>query len=98
MVTGIVKGKDLLEYSNKNFKSVVYKKFNDHHMYSLEDVNNIINIYNKINSNSKIILTTEKDFMKLNEFHILKNKTFYLPIQIKINKQKKFIKQIINIC
>ena len=73
-------------------------KFNDHHNYTSSDINNIVSYYSSLKSAKKIILTTEKDSIKLIKFEkkFLNIKIFYLPIEIKLDKAKNFEKKLID--
>jgi tetraacyldisaccharide 4'-kinase len=74
---------------NKNNCNYDHLKFKDHYNYSKYDLKNI--------SESEIILTTEKDFVKLST--IFKDRPiYYLPIQIKLHSKEKFDNLILNYC
>jgi len=60
--------------------------FPDHHNYTDNDLGNIIN-YSKTN-NLKII-TTEKDYLKINEK--FQKEMLYLKLKLKILNEKKFL-------
>jgi len=62
-----------------NFKISKEVTFPDHYNYSQNDIENIINQANKINSE---IITTEKDYVKLSEVH--KKSINFLQINLKI--------------
>lgn len=96
LITGIAKGGDLFDYTKTKFNSVTYKKFSDHHNYSFDESEQIFEEYSNLHSNSKIILTTEKDFMKLGRFSSLKGILFYIPTGVNIHEKEQFIKQIHN--
>jgi tetraacyldisaccharide 4'-kinase len=65
--------------------------FTDHHHFTEKD---ILEIKNK--ANNKIIITTEKDFVRL-KGRIPKEQLFYLPIQSKfLFEGKNFDKTILN--
>jgi tetraacyldisaccharide 4'-kinase len=65
--------------------------FPDHHPFSEND---ILNIKNK--AEHKIIVTTEKDFVRL-QAAVLKAQLYYLPIKSKlISNQETFDKIILN--
>tara|TARA_B100000900_G_scaffold183726_1_gene155863 strand:+ start:888 stop:1817 length:930 start_codon:yes stop_codon:yes gene_type:complete len=75
----------------KNNSFNIFKNFNfpDHYSFKSSEINNIIK-YAK-NNNCKII-TTEKDFLRLDDK--FKNKMEYLKIEIKIKKYDTFYKYI----
>ena len=66
-----------------NFEHLNYK---DHHDFSLQDIDTL--------KNKTLIITTEKDFMRLKQYDVLKDKLFYLPITIKIDKAAVFSQKI----
>lgn len=76
--------------------------FPDHHAFLLKDYNLIINRFESVNSDEKIILVTEKDAARMvsdvNFPESLKSKIFFLPIQVKIlnNQESQFIQKIQN--
>ena len=80
LVTGIAKTNPLTEYLK--FQNVDYQhlKFKDHHNFTKINFTKIDDNFNKINSENKIILTTEKDYVRA--FSNKKN-VFYLPIETK---------------
>ena len=77
--------------------------FPDHHDYKERDIRDIVLRYDKIDDSKKIIVTTEKDAVKLSGLKevipsLLKEKLFFLPVQIKFldDKQHEFDKIILN--
>ncbi len=90
LVTGIADSYHL-RYHLKYLK-FDYLDFSDHHNYSKNDLKKILD-----NSDGKLILTTEKDYVKLSA--LIKSKfLFYLPINIIFEKKEKknFEKTIID--
>ncbi len=82
--------------------------FPDHHQYSEKDLRKITKKFNEIDSKNKVIITTEKDAVRLMEKDIepaIKKNLYYLPMKIEfINGNKdefeehifKFIKKLIH--
>ena len=71
-------------------------KFSDHHKYTEKDISTILDAFMKIKT-KKIILTTEKDVIKIKQFDsLIKNILYYLPIEVKLDNEEKFIKQILS--
>jgi tetraacyldisaccharide 4'-kinase len=65
LVTGIAKPKPLLDFcdtQNIDFKHLDYP---DHYNFKEEDIENIKDEFSKIDCENKLILTTEKDFVRL---------------------------------
>jgi tetraacyldisaccharide 4'-kinase len=92
LITGIANPKPMLQYLNKNQVNFQHLQFNDHHDFSEKEIVNIKHQFDKIEAEQKIILTTEKDFMRLeNRLEQLS----YLPIETSfINKKKIFDKNV----
>jgi len=68
LVCGIANPKPLKEYLLNNTHVYYQKDFSDHHIFSIEDLNEIKNLFHNISSKRKIILTTEKDAVRLTKF------------------------------
>ncbi|UUV21503.1 tetraacyldisaccharide 4'-kinase [Paenimyroides aestuarii] len=63
--------------------------FPDHHFFSNKDINNILQ-----KANGRKIITTEKDYMRLQNL-LPKNQLFYLPIEMLFLKNQKTFLNII---
>ncbi|MGY0407822.1 MAG: tetraacyldisaccharide 4'-kinase, partial [Polaribacter sp.] len=77
LITGIANPKPLtnyLEAKKINFKHLM---FSDHHHFSDKEIKEIQQRFNAINSENKLLLTTEKDYTRL----INRLKISYLPIK-----------------
>ena len=83
-------------------KNIVPIKFGDHHHFTKNDISNIQKIFNNIVTANKIILTTEKDAMRLKSAayaEAIKNlPLFYIPIEIEFhnNDKQAFNEQILH--
>ena len=64
-------------------------KFPDHHEYSVETLENLIN---KAKENNNILLTTEKDYFRIAENY--KQNISFLKIEVEIENRNQFIDQI----
>jgi tetraacyldisaccharide 4'-kinase len=83
ILAGIAKPKYFIDYLNSGNDEVMI--YPDHHNFSETEISEI----NELAKN-KIIVTTEKDFMRLNG-KIISSKLFYLPIETKfISENEKF--------
>ncbi len=76
----------LLDYLNDKVNYVKALEYEDHHFFNNFDVSNLKNEFDKLEGDPKIILTTEKDAMRL-ELHrdfILQNKMpiYVLPVEV----------------
>jgi len=80
LVTGIANPKPFVNHIEKTHKILKHFHFEDHHRYSVEDLNRING-----EAGTRSIITTEKDMVKLinpNLFsHIQNSSWFYLPIE-----------------
>ena len=90
MVAGIANPYPLEAYLKEKINFVETITFPDHHEFSSRDVENIIGRFEQILSRNKILVTTEKDMMRLKQPDLLiKLKSLplcYVPIEIKLNK------------
>ncbi|MFL5740335.1 MAG: tetraacyldisaccharide 4'-kinase [Flavisolibacter sp.] len=69
LVTGIANPKPLKSYLEERIQTYYMMHYNDHHIFSIDDWKDIRNRFDAIDSEKKIILTTEKDAMRLLKFH-----------------------------
>lgn len=83
LVTGIANPRPLKKKMEELFKAYYLLQFNDHHIFSIDDLNTIKERFNKIEADKKLILTTEKDAVRLFKFNTeLTNLPLYIiPIQ-----------------
>ena len=102
LVTGIANPKPLKEYIVENIsKDIQVIEYSDHYDFKDADFNKIEQVFKSINTDKKIIITTEKDAMRLQKFsniaNNLKDSFFYIPIQVKFlnNRTDNFNQQII---
>ena len=92
IVAGIGNPMPLVEFWQSKC-SVELMAFPDHHNYSSSDITAIHEKFGKFASENKVIITTEKDYMRLQQFDEVfdqKNAWHYQPIAITIKNQKKF--------
>lgn len=87
LLAGIAKPKPFFDYLHADTDEIM--AFSDHHNFSESE---IIGIKNK--AKDKIIVTTEKDFVRL-EAKILKKQLFYLPIKSQLVANQEAFDQII---
>ncbi len=102
LITGIAYPKPLKEYIQTMCSRIEHIAFSDHHEYKQTDIESIKEALADINGNDKLILTTEKDAVRLVENQYLSDELklnlFYIPIAIQFLKEedKVFNKQIID--
>ena len=91
LVTGIANAKPLVEFlSNKGLK-FDHLEYSDHYNFRASDIENL--------ATKSLIVTTEKDYVRLSVNERLKDQLYYLPIEIKIDKSEVFntmIKAFVN--
>ena len=101
LFTGIANTQPLEHYLKSQIKTIIPAKFPDHHSFTINDLLIVKKIFDNIAAANKIILTTEKDAMRLKgpEFSSILNglPIFYVPIEIEFNDKDKneFNEQII---
>lgn len=97
LVTGIANPKPLEEYLSKiaNVKAI---SFNDHHDFTISEIQRIHNLFDTFAEGEKCIVTTSKDYIRLkNSVHektIQKYPWFYQEIMVNIDKEKELIEKI----
>lgn len=99
MVTGIANPSGLIEYLRRHTDKLETLIFPDHHEFDSKDLVKITETFNNIANQSKIIVTTEKDAMRLRDPEIdpaiKKLPLFFLPIEVFIHQEEeKFNKMI----
>lgn len=65
LVTGIANPSSLLTYLKKENIKFKHLKYPDHHEFSRSDINRINTVFNEKSTVKKIIVTTEKDYVRL---------------------------------
>lgn len=89
LITGIAKAESIKAKAEATFKNCKHLEFNDHHAFTWKDIDGIMEEFNKI-SGEKILLTTEKDFVRLMDFESILEYLYYWRISIKIEDEKSF--------
>ena len=96
---GVAHPKPLLEEMKHRYRHVELMAFSDHHNYSKKDVENILQRYQRMQGDRKIIVTTEKDWARFNNSPYLCQfdsvPLFVAPIKTKIDNEKKFNEEIL---
>ena len=87
LVTGIANPDPLVLFLKEQGFSFTHKKYADHHRFSASEISEL--------KQEELIITTEKDYMRL-QGSLGKYALYYLPIKtIILNKQESFFKQTI---
>ena len=68
LITGIANPRPLKKYLEDRIQTYHMMHYGDHHIFSIDDWRDIKNRFDAIQSERKIILTTEKDAMRLQKF------------------------------
>ncbi len=101
VVTGIASPFLIYNYMEGFTQKMETMKFPDHHHYSEADIRAIFCKFEEINSEKKIIVTTEKDAMHFKDLGYLtvefKDALYYLPVKIRFldEEGKLFNKKIL---
>ena len=68
LVCGIANPKPLKDYLHNKTHTYYELNFSDHHIFNIDDLNNIKKKFEAIDYKNKIILTTEKDAVRFVKF------------------------------
>ena len=68
LVTGIANPRPLKKMLEEHSNSYHMLQYSDHHIFSIDDLNEIKKRFDRIETKNKIILTTEKDAVRLAKF------------------------------
>ena len=92
LLTAIASSQNLYDYVNSNSEIVEHFDFRDHYSFKKKDIKKIIECYNKIDSEEKLILTTEKDATRLAlyESYFKDVSIAYIPIEFKFQGKTNF--------
>ncbi len=97
---GIANPKPFVEELKRNYKTVDFLHFADHHAYSENDLKTILKRFENLAGGKKIIVTTEKDAARLtNSPYLCQFETvplYALPIVVRFHEEEKFNKEILN--
>ncbi len=102
LVTGIANPNPLKEYLKIHFGRIIHLKYPDHHNFTEKDIHKINEAFSDLEGPSKVILTTEKDSLRLREFtniaEPLRSSIYYIPMEVQFGGEDegRFDKMIIN--
>ncbi|WP_299113234.1 tetraacyldisaccharide 4'-kinase [uncultured Winogradskyella sp.] len=82
LVTGIANAKPLVEFLKSKALDFEHLEYGDHYNFTIKDI--------ELLEQKDLILTTEKDYMRLLDIESLRSKLFYLPIEIVLDKPIEF--------
>ncbi|HEY4875749.1 MAG TPA: tetraacyldisaccharide 4'-kinase [Puia sp.] len=69
LLTGIANPRSIKKFVFENYSTYYQSSYNDHHIYTIDDLREILKRFSNISAKDKIILTTEKDAVRLAKFH-----------------------------
>ena len=98
LVTGIANPTPLTDYFKNKKLNFQHLKYPDHHHFSLNELREINAAYESLSATNKIILTTEKDYVrifgKLKNLHYISIKTTFITHQNEFdNLIKNYVEQ-----
>ncbi len=82
LVTGIANANPLVDFLHNKGLTFEHENFPDHHVFSVSDISKL--------EKESLLLTTEKDFMRLKAFPSLRDKLFYIPIEAVVHEPELF--------
>lgn len=86
LVSAIANTDYLLQYLKNSVKSAQTLEFEDHHFFKEDELNDMLRRFNRLTGRNKIILTTEKDAMRLvlHQEFFWKNQLpiYVLPVEV----------------
>lgn len=86
VITGIARPEPFVEYMRDRVQMVEHMSFSDHHRFTDQDIKRIKRTFDRLPGQNKLIVTTEKDMMRLTQEKfepIIKNwPLFYIPIEL----------------
>jgi tetraacyldisaccharide 4'-kinase len=102
LVTGIASPKLMLKHLGQFSHTIETLTYPDHYNYSVQDIELIMNKFNAITAENKIIITSEKDSMRFKDnpgiTEAFKDALYFLPVQVNFleEEKKSFNKKILN--
>jgi tetraacyldisaccharide 4'-kinase len=93
LIAGLANPEDLIQYLEKytsDLQSIIYP---DHHDFSRKDIAEITDAFNKIQNKNKLIITSEKDAVRLMHNPYIQAKIkglmYYLPIEVVFKQEQE---------
>ena len=96
---GIGNPKPFVEELKKRYHAVDFLPFGDHHDYKEKDMKVVLNWFEKLDGEKKIIVTTEKDAARLTNSPYLcqfeRTPLYDLPVTVRFHEEEKFNDEIL---
>jgi tetraacyldisaccharide 4'-kinase len=93
LITGIANSRVLVDHVAKEYQLKATLDFPDHYKYTVRDVEKIVDVFGKYSAENCVILTTEKDMVKLKDVkfkQMLKEiPIFALPVQVAFEHEEE---------
>lgn len=87
LVTGIANPSPLLDYLKEITHNLTHLSYRDHHAFSKKDYQKIFETFQKLKGD-KLILTTEKDYVRMDQQELKNLPLYYIPISTQIEKHE----------
>lgn len=93
LLTGIANPLPLLTHLQRYTQHIVHHDYPDHHRFTIQNIQQLVNAFKNDPAEEKIIITTEKDAQRLLD-DVLKElllnlPVFYLPVRITLQEEDK---------
>ncbi|MBR5604363.1 MAG: tetraacyldisaccharide 4'-kinase [Bacteroidales bacterium] len=89
---GIANTYSLEDHLKRKYNTIAKVQFSDHHDFTEKDIDMVIERYNDLIGKNKVIVTTEKDAMRLINSSLIKKfnniPVFTIPIKVKFHKEE----------
>ena len=96
---GIGNPKPFVEELKKRYHTVDFLPFGDHHAYKEKDMKAVLDWFEKLDGEKKIIVTTEKDAARLTNSPYLcqfeRTPLYDLPVTVRFHEEEKFNDEIL---
>jgi tetraacyldisaccharide 4'-kinase len=94
LLTGIAKPEPLLEKIGEKTSLIIHHNYPDHHRFSQKNILKLVNDFKNIQSINKIIITTQKDAMRIKdgfEIELKELPIYYWRIKMSFTQQDQLI-------
>jgi tetraacyldisaccharide 4'-kinase len=102
LITGIANPQPLVQYVSQHYNLIEHIAFRDHHIFTNQEVQDILAIFDALSYPEKCILTTEKDSVRFRRSTLQASlqgvPIFYLPISMELLEDEKKFKHLIFEC
>lgn len=90
LLTGIANAAPLLAKLRSYSPELIHHQYPDHHQFSDKNIAKLVNEFNELNGDDKLIITTEKDAQRLHSEGIREQliglELYYLPVEAEMNE------------